>query len=210
VNPEYGNGSEGVYLHRRIGPADVIMLDNRSFRNHAKGRDSFLGRKQMDWLKEQLLASTAPFIILSCGTMFSDYVSNGKDSWGQYDPEGREELFRFIEDNHIGGVLLISGDRHGARGFTIPRPGGFKFYEFEGACCGGRGGPKSSPESKPNRLYEIEYQYAFSEFEFDTTCADPTVTFRLMDKNETELYKITLTRSQLIPTDKTALITETK
>ncbi|VGO22124.1 alkaline phosphatase D family protein [Pontiella sulfatireligans] len=199
VNPEYGNGSEGLFLHRRIGPADVIMLDNRYFRDHAKGRDSFLGKEQMAWLKEKLLACTAPFIILSCGTMFSDYVSGGKDSWGKYDPEGREELFRFIEEHKIAGVLMISGDRHGARGFTIPRSGGFKFYEFEGACCGGRGGLAATDPAWETQLYGISYKYAFSEFEFNTTVADPTVTFRLLDENETEIYTTKLTRSQLTP-----------
>jgi len=68
--------------------------------------------------------------------MWSDYVSGGKDSWGTKDPAGRERIFNFIEENNIKGVLLISGDRHGARGFRIPRPSGYEFYEFEPASLG--------------------------------------------------------------------------
>lgn len=50
---------------------------------------------------------------------------------GVNDPEGREELFSFIEENNISGVLLISGDRHGARGFTIPRKSDFGFMNLK-------------------------------------------------------------------------------
>jgi alkaline phosphatase D len=147
VNPQYGYESEqsGVFLRTRIGPCDVIMTDNRYFRLKGKGKDHFLGKEQMLWLKEQLLNCKGPFIILSCGTMWSDYVSGGKDSWGLSDPEGREEIFKLIEEHRIPGVLLISGDRHGARGFTIPRKDGFSLYEFEGASFGGRSGPPAKP-----------------------------------------------------------------
>lgn len=201
VNPQYGFETErhGIFLKTRIGPADVIMTDNRYFRDHKKGLNSFLGKGQMDWLKQQLLESKAPFIILSCGTMWSDFIQNGKDSWGVYDKEGREEIFQFIEEHKIGGVLLISGDRHGARGFTLPRKSGFKFYEFGGACFGGRQGPPATNTKWNTQLYGIAGQYAFSEFEFDTTKPDPEVTQRLIHESGKEIYSITLKRSELTP-----------
>lgn len=200
VNPSYGNERHGIFLKTRIGPADVIMTDNRYFRDHAKGKNAFLGKEQMDWLKAQLLACNAPFIILSCGTMWDHQVSNGKDSWGRFDKAGREEIFQFIEDHKIGGLLLISGDRHGARGFTIPRTNGFSFYEFGGACFGGRQGPPTQDPKWKNQLYGIAGEYAYSEFEFDTTQPDPTVTMRLTHASGREIYATTLTRSQLTPT----------
>lgn len=199
-NPAYGFGDEkqgGNFLRTRIGPCDVIMTDNRSFR---EGRDgSFLGDAQMAWLKQQLALCQGPFIILSCGTMWSDYVSNGKDSWGKYDPAGREDIFRLIEERGIAGVLLISGDRHGARGFTLPRPGGFQFYEFNGASLGGRIGPPAKSLAWTNQLYGIAGDYAFSEFEFDTTKSDPEVTFRLFAETGEVLHELTLKRSALTP-----------
>ncbi len=199
-NPSYGFGEagKGLFFRTRIGPADVIMLDNRYFRTGEKG--SFLGDGQMKWLEEQLLDCKGPFIILSCGTMWSDYVSNGKDSWGVNDPEGRERLFSLIEKNRIGGVILISGDRHGARGFRIPRPSGFSFYEFESGSLGGRTGPDATRPSWDTQLYGFSGVYAFGEFTFNTTVPDPEATFRLIQDNGTVLHEITLTRSQLTPT----------
>lgn len=200
-NPSYGFGEErrGVFLRTRIGPCDVIMTDERYFRTGQAG--SFLGEDQMKWLETQLLDCKGPFIILSNGTMWSDYVSNGKDSWGRWDPEGRERIFNLIEKNRIGGVLLISGDRHGARGFRIPRPSGFNFYEFEAGSLGGRSGPPVTVPDAP-QFYGIADKYAFGEFAIDATVADPVVEFRLIGDDGTFIHEMKLTRSQLTPSGK--------
>jgi alkaline phosphatase D len=200
-NPAYGfnDARGGIFYRTRVGPCDIIVLDNRYFRSGQKG--SFLGDGQMLWLKEQLQACSGPFIILACSTMWSDYVSNGKDSWGRWDPEGREQIFKLIETQRIPGVLLISGDRHGARGFRIPRPGGFNLYEFESATLGGRKGPPiSRPEWKDAQLYGISDTYAFSEFDIDATLDDPKVSFRLIRVDNGKVhYEKTLKRSELTP-----------
>ena len=198
-NPSYGFGDErrGVFFRTRIGPCDVIMTDERYFRTGKEG--SFLGDDQMKWLEAQLLDCKGPFIILANGTMWSDYVSEGKDSWGVFDPKGRERIFDLIEKNRIGGVLLISGDRHGARGFRIPRPSGFHFYEFEAASLGGKQGPPVTKPEWNTQFYGISGQYAFGEFTIDATVPDPEVTFRLVNSEDGAiLHELKLTRSQLV------------
>ena len=199
-NPYYGLGDDGggIFTHTRIGPVDIIMTDNRYFRTK-EGKHRFLGPEQMAWLKKTLLACKGQFIIMSCGTMWSDMVSRGKDSWKVFDPEGREEIFKLIEDNKIGGVLLISGDRHGARGFKHTRPSGFNLYEFEPASLGGRSGPAVSDPKWKGQLYGFDNTFAFGEFTFDTSKADPEVTFQLVKHDGKSLYEITLKRSELTP-----------
>ncbi len=198
VNPSYGFGEEGkgVFLRTRVGAADILMLDNRYFRE----KGFLLGKEQTEWFKNQLLDCMGPFIIVSCGTMFSNYVSKGKDSWGAFSPEVREEIFELVEENNISGVLLISGDRHGARGFKIPRPSGFNFYEFGAASLGGLGGqPDTTPAWKEVQLYGTSKVFAFGEFTFNTKLQDPTVTFRLIQDTGKEIYSLELKKSQLTP-----------
>jgi alkaline phosphatase D len=201
-NPSYGfsDDRKGIFFRTRIGSCDVIMTDSRYFRKPAGEKGgTMLGDDQMKWLEDQLLACKGPFIILESGTMWSDYVSDGKDSWGMFDPAGRERIFSFIEKNRIPGVLLISGDRHGARGFRIPRPSGYEFYEFEPASLGGRKGPPVARKEWTTQLFGIENTYAFGEFSIDAMLADPEVTFRLISEDAKEVYKLTLKRSQLTP-----------
>ena len=198
-NPSYGfeDTNEGVFFRTRIQSCDVIMLDTRYFRNGNKG--SFLGEKQMEWLEKQLLDCKGPFIIISSGTMWSDYVSAGKDSWGVWDTLGRERIFQLIEKNKIAGVVFISGDRHGARGFKIPRPSGYEFYEFEIAGLGARGGPPATHPEWKTQLFGISGKYVFGKFTVNATLKDPTLNFQLMGENENIIFNLTLKRSELTP-----------
>ena len=206
-NPAYGFADDrrGVFFRTRIGPADLIMLDNKFFREEARPDRSstLLGDDQMRWLEEHLLDCEGPFIILSCGTMWTDHVSNGKDSWGQFAPKDREKIFRLIEEHRIGGVLLISGDRHGACGYQIPRPSGFMLHEFGVGSLGGISGDRApagqAPDANGNLLYRYGDGYAFGEFTFDTRSDDATVTFRLVQDDGQYIYETTLSRSMLTP-----------
>ncbi|MHC4506440.1 MAG: hypothetical protein ACYTFI_24355, partial [Planctomycetota bacterium] len=49
------------------------------------------------------------------------------------------------------------------------------------------------------QLYGFSNKFAFGEFTFDTSRADPTVTFRLIQDSGDTLYEATLRRSQLTP-----------
>lgn len=200
-NPEYKN--QGIYFNTQIGPVELIMLDTRSCRENGRRGEygSYLGAEQLAWLKSTLKNSKAPFKIISSGTMWSDYISNGKDSWGTWDTETREGIFNFIESENISGVLLISGDRHGARGFTIPRPSGFAFYEFEAASLGGVPGPEAMAKDTANQLfgYHGTDVIAFGEFTFDTTGEKPSVVFRLIDEFGNILQEHALLYDELTP-----------
>jgi len=207
-NPAADVQREGIYFNTRIGPVEVIMLDTRSCRENQRRRQygSYLGRPQMDWLKDTLKASTAPFKVISSGTMWSDYVSNAKDSWGSWDVEAREEIFDLMEQEQVGGVLLVSGDRHGARGFRIPRPSGFSFHEFEPACLGGVSGPAGLVKDCPEQLFGYSGSdeqgndfVAFGEFTFDTSSERPVVTFRLISQFGETLEQIPLALADLTP-----------
>ena len=190
----------GIYFNTVIGNIEIIMLDTRSCRSwELRGtRGAYLGDAQMQWLFSTLKASQAEFIILTSGTMWSDFVSNGKDSWGAWDIPAREEIFRFIEENRIGGVLLLSGDRHGARGFRIDLPSGLSLYEFEPASLGGVPGPPAYASDRSAQLFGYaDGVTAFGEFTFESTSTGPSVTFRLIDEAGTVLEEHAFLLSRL-------------
>lgn len=198
-NPACGAADQGIFFRTRLGPCDLIMLDTRFFRTRPGEADAFLGREQMRWLADQLTACTGPFLILTSGTMWSDAITDGKDSWGKWDPQGRERILSLIEERRIRGVLLLSGDRHGARVLRIPRPSGFAFHEFELGSLGAHPGPPAMGSQPEHQVFGLVNQSAFGEFAFDTISADPTVSMRVVDAGGKVLHQMQLTRSQLTP-----------
>ncbi len=201
-NPQTTVEDRGIYFNTVIGDVEIIMLDTRSCRNWQKREQygSYLGDAQMQWLLKTLKASKARFIILTSGTMWSDFMSNAKDTWGSWDIPGREEIYNFIEENQIGGVLLLSGDRHGARGFKIERPSGFTLHEFEAATLGGVPGPGPFAPDKSAQLFGYGGGLiAFGEFTFDMSKPDSQVTFRLINEEEKVLEKHTFSCSEFTP-----------
>ncbi len=194
-NPDREVERKGIYFQTKIGPIHFIALDTRSCRiQEERGElNSFLGKEQMDWLKQQIRESTSPYILLSGGTMWSDYISNGKDSWGTWDKEGREEIFKEIDAKERSQVILLCGDRHGARGFAIPRPGNKKIYEFEVATLGGVPGPGAFGEDRSAQLFGLPSRsWAFGEFSFRAVDGVPQATFRLVNERGEELETVVL------------------
>ena len=188
----------GIYFATHFGPIHYIALDTRSCRVHRRKGQSgcFLGDEQMRWLKQQLHDSTSAFILISGGTMWTDNISAGKDSWGVWDPGGREQVFRWIDQKSNARVLLLSGDRHGARGFRIDRPGHPPIHEFEVGTLGGVPGPDPFGKDRSNQLFGIPSRsWAFGELSFRLDNGTPQATFRLIDTEGTVLTEHTINGS---------------
>jgi len=194
-NPERDVAREGIYFSTRIGPVHYIALDTRSCRvNQQRGQlNSFLGEQQMNWLKQEIESSDSECILISGGTMWTDYISKGKDSWGTWDTEGRERIFQWIDAKQSARIILLSGDRHGARGFAIPRPNGGKIYELEVACMGGVPGPGAYGAGREYQLFGYPGRtWAFGELSFSRVDNQLQVIFRMVDEQFNEAETITL------------------
>lgn len=194
-NPQRDLERKGIYFSTQIGPVHYIALDTRSCRvNEERGQlNSFLGKEQMDWLKQQIESSEAECILISGGTMWSDYISKGKDSWGTWDMEGREQIFQCIDAKKGSLVALLCGDRHGARGFAIPRPDGGHIYELEVACMGGVPGPGAYEQGREHQLFGYPGRtWAFGEFTLRKGDSGILADFRLIDEKGKELEIISL------------------
>lgn len=137
ANPSYGEADNpGLYFKHSYGGVDFFFLDGRYHRDKANAPDgpgkTMLGAKQKAWLKRVLKASRAPFkIMVSGGGWSSAEAQGGGDSWAVYQTE-RNEIFDFIRDEKIGGVVCISGDSHMGELNCIPRSdqGGYDIFDF--------------------------------------------------------------------------------
>ncbi|MBX3394009.1 MAG: alkaline phosphatase family protein [Phycisphaerae bacterium] len=111
---EYGlPDARGCFRKFAWGDVDIFMLDDRTFRdpNTAPDRRTFLGEKQLAWLKEGLSASRATFRIIVCGNqILSD--THPHEGWGTCFRAERDEFLQWLWNNRIGGVIFLAGDRH--------------------------------------------------------------------------------------------------
>lgn len=145
ANPGYGEeGNPGCYHRFSRNGVDFFMLDSRYHRTPNKapedGRKTMLGTRQLQWLKEGLTASKARFKIVACGSEWQTLTQ--PDCWSSFARE-RQEIFDHITGNDIGGVVLLSGDRHFTAGYQIQG----RHLEFTSGPLGsGNGTLQENPE----------------------------------------------------------------
>ena len=124
------NGTAQTYLSRAWGKnVTYIQLDDRSYRDvrldvvggprAADPNRTMLGSTQLGWLKAQLLASKASgaiWTVISVSTPIDQTGGNqdGKSWFGGYRAE-RNDIMKFIVDNHLDHVIFLTTDDHEVR-----------------------------------------------------------------------------------------------
>lgn len=119
---------EGIY-HSEIfqtpkGSVNIIVLDTRYFRtgltkskskekrytNNYYGEGTILGKKQWNWLEDQLFKTKTTFTLIVSSIQFLS-SEHGFETWANF-PHEVDRLKNLIVDSKAKGVLLLSGDRH--------------------------------------------------------------------------------------------------
>ena len=186
-NPSYGEADNpGIYYRFTRGDVDFFMLDVRYHRSPDKmiddGHKTMLGAKQLAWLKRELAASTGRVKIIASG---SEWQPNSHaDSWTSY-PRERDEIFRFIEENQIRGVLLISGDRHFTGGYQI----GGKLIEVTSGPLGSKNFPG---KNLPDMFLNYGEGKLYSVFDIDTTMPEPKIVLEVHRAGDGVVEKVPL------------------
>ena len=196
ANPAYGEpGNPGVYFKQVYGGVDFFVLDGRYHRSASNAIDdagkTMLGAAQKAWLKRELKASTTPFKVLAIGGGWSSAENEkGGDSWGAYLTE-RNEIFDFIRDNDISGVVCISGDSHMGELNCIPRSaqGGYDIYDFCSSPLAQMPAAKNTrqvPEVRVRDTWTRSVNVGLMRF--DLTGPVPTLTYTLHDVMGDEIW----------------------
>jgi alkaline phosphatase D len=186
----------------RAGPADVYVLDARSHRSPNSAPDNaaktMLGATQKADLKAWLSASTAPFKFIVSSVPFSDFGTTNSDSWRGFTTE-RSELFDYIRDNRIGGVVLISGDQHWSAVFRNTSFTPYRFYEFMPTPLWAffRAPPTTTD---PQILFKTGNRQMYALFDVDATASPPRLTVEYVDTTtNVTVYRTVLTPADILP-----------
>lgn len=195
ANPSYGGGEKqpGCWYTFSIGDVDFFMLDCRYYRTLKSNPPTMLGPAGKAWLKAALGKSKGTFRVLASSVPWAYGAKPGsKDPWQGYKEE-REEIFSFLAENKIGGVILISADRHRSDLWKIERPDGYALYEFESS----RLTNIHTHGIMKGCLYGYNKTCSFGLLGFDTTKTDPEVTYRIGTIDNDIVHTFTLRKSQL-------------
>lgn len=174
-NPSYGENEQGTYTMMSWGDVDVFLTDDRWWRSADKTKDSvngfpnpekeMLGAQQMEWLKNSLLYSTAPFKIIAMGSQVLNPVSPF-DKWSNC-PAEYEEFMNFIRDNKINGVLFLTGDRHHSEIIKVERPGTYSLYDVTASpLTSGTHVFGGAEKNNPYRVLGIDQKQNYTKFSF--------------------------------------------
>ena len=204
ANPSFGlPDCPGVFFKYAYGGVDFFMLDGRYYRTPNAEPDgaakTLLGKRQGEWLREQLLASRAPFKVLACGSGWSSADGPTGDTWGAFLTE-RNALFDFIRDNAIEGVFCISGDTHFGEVNCIPRSeqGGYDLYDLVSSPLAQATGGSfldGDPEMRIRLPWFRTVNFGLLDFAWEP---EPKVTFTLRDVRGDRVYEaLSLTPAEL-------------
>jgi len=129
----------------QFGVVPFFVLDTRTVRTENRHENCLLGETQWQALEKWLLDNReAPvkFLVSSSTVMFDMLADFASDRWSGF-PKDRSRLLKFITDNDIQNLYILSGDLHNAHCTETDlhgKNGPLKLWEF----C-------SSPfEQKPN------------------------------------------------------------
>ena len=171
----------------------------RPTRSRTAPAKTLLGKRQGEWLREQLLASRAPFKVLACGSGWSSADGPTGDTWGAFLTE-RNALFDFIRDNGIEGVFCISGDTHFGEVNCIPRSeqGGYDLYDLVSSPLAQATGGSfldGDPEMRIRLPWFRTVNFGLLDFAWEP---EPKVTFTLRDVRGDRVYEaLSLTPAEL-------------
>ncbi len=132
ANPSYGapSGANNIATAFRFNDVEFFLLDNRSQRIHHNNRTQdihVLGDEQIDWLIAALNKSRAPFKMVAVGGQFLNTAAL-HENMSNY-PE-RQSIIDRIEEEHIHGVVFLTGDRHCTDMSRIELDGGVVIHDL--------------------------------------------------------------------------------
>ncbi|MFZ4465415.1 MAG: alkaline phosphatase D family protein [Bacteroidales bacterium] len=115
-NPSYGTEEmKGVITSFQWADADFFLLDNRWYRdpNNLKTKEkSILGKKQLEWLFDNLVYSQATFKFVAMGGQFLSTAGLFETYYGNGFENERQAIIDFIYEHNIKNVIFLTGDVH--------------------------------------------------------------------------------------------------
>ena len=199
VNRYYGGGETqpGCWFDFEYGDVQFLMLDGRYYRvkqNMQKNNKAatMLGPAQKKWLFDRLSSSKATFKVICSPVPF---VGGNPDKWNGF-PAERQEIFDFIQQHKIEGVVLLSADRHRSDVLITKQTEGYDLYEFMSSKLTNHH-THGTIGIKDGALFSYNKKCSFGLVTIDSTKADPEILYEILSIDKELIHSFRLRLSQL-------------
>jgi alkaline phosphatase D len=206
ANPSYGMKGEGIYTQFSWSDVDFFVTDDRWWRAADNLPDSvdgkpnpektFLGKEQLQWLKNALAYSSATFKIIVVGSQVLNPVLDN-ESLHDY-PKEYNELMHFIASNKIKGVLFLSGDHHHSEIIKINRSGTYPLYDITVSPLTSGLRAFAGPEvANPYRVTGFDHIQNFGRFSFSGPAGQRKLTVSFHDPKGNQILEWQIGENEL-------------
>lgn len=187
-NPSYGIADEaGVFHQFKQQDAEFFMLDGRF--KKIRGSSAY-SETQWQWLFDALLQSKATFKFIVGGVQFLQPKAFGFEALSSYPPD-RERLLGFIEKNNIKGIIFLSGDRHFAELYRLPRTNTYDLWEVTTSGINTNGSWLMTQNSPRNPIAVPNTKYTgmnYARFTLSGNASNRQCKVEMFDKKGNILY----------------------
>jgi alkaline phosphatase D len=189
ANPSYGENGQGIYTKISHGDVDIFMLDDRTWRSADNWDDSvsgkpnpekkMFGEKQMQWLREALVGSSATFKIIATGSQ----VLNPRSPFDCFRrfPAEYHPFMQFLREEKISGVVFLTGDRHHSEVIKVEGLTDYPMYDITvSPLTSGTHVFGSDEKDNPFRVIGIDQKQNYGRISIAGKAKDRRLTVRFL------------------------------
>ena len=199
-NPGFGTETTpGNFCSFDYKDCSFFLLDDRYYRDKEEFTE-FLGPGQLEWLKNGLKESDATFKFIACGSQVLNDITKG-ESYAKFFAE-RRNLFNFIRNEKINGVVFLTGDRHFTEVLKLEQEDMYPLYDLTLSPISMwvyKFGEGHRERYNPLRIEGTLFQEMnFGKIRVSGAEGDRTATLEIRDKQGDLLKELSIHQSELV------------
>lgn len=193
-------GLEGIVTRFRYADVDFFMLDTNSYRNvtpTSKEPFQILGAEQIEWLRQELIRSTATFKVITAGAPILNPAKSRNNL--SYAEREHTRLLQMLRNEKISGLFFISGGKYYGELTRLVHAGGYNLFDLT------VGPLTATPRDNKDELNFFRmpgsstFERHFALLDFTGPEEDRRITIRIMSIEGKELLKREVPASELQP-----------
>jgi alkaline phosphatase D len=194
---------DGITTRFRRSDVDFFMLDTRSYRDDAPASDrlpQMLGKEQIEWLRQEIINSTATFKVIIAGAPILNPADNRSNL--SYAEREHSNLLQMLRNERISGLFFISGGKYYGELTRLVHANSYNLFDLT------LGPLTANPKDNEDELNFFRmpgsstFERHFALLDFTGPEEDRAINIRVMSMEGTELWQRTIKASQLQPAEK--------